>query len=83
MAVIREMMRVVKPGGKVIAFQPDCSLDISYPDSWALERITYLWKGLFATALMGRKLLYSLRGLSLTLIEGVLKGSRRKLWKRR
>ena len=75
MAVIREMMRVVKPGGKVIAFEPDCSLDISYPDGWAMERMTYLWKGLFANALMGRKLLYSFRGLSPTLIEaGVLMG---------
>lgn len=70
MAVIREMMRVVKPGGKVIAFEPDCSLDISYPDGWAQEQMTSLWKGSFANPLMGRKLFHCFRATAPSHIEG-------------
>jgi len=55
--VIREMLRVAKPGGLVIALEPDCAIDISYPDTPAMALINKVWKGLFPNPLIGRKLI--------------------------
>ena len=57
MAVIREMLRVVRPGGHVIAYEPDChTLEIAYPASSVPAFMNRAWAGLFAEPQMGRKL---------------------------
>jgi len=45
-AVVSETLRVLKPGGYAIAFEPDSSHEFSYPDSWGLKQMTRLWNGL-------------------------------------
>lgn len=60
-AAIREMLRVTKPGGYTIAFEPDCMLDMSYPENAGLPTITYLFQSLFAQPQMGRQLVYRFR----------------------
>jgi SAM-dependent methyltransferase len=61
LAAIREMLRVTRPGGFVIAFEPDCCVDFSYPPNPSLERMTYLWNKLFPNPLMGRQLIHLFR----------------------
>jgi SAM-dependent methyltransferase len=58
---IREMLRVAGPRGTVIALDPDCCIQFSYPSSWALDRMAAVWDGLFADALIGRKLFHHFR----------------------
>lgn len=55
-AVLKEMLRVCKPGGVVAAVEPDFSYQRCYPDSWAYERMPALLGGLFPDPFIGRKL---------------------------
>lgn len=54
--VIREMLRVVKPGGFVVAFEADFEYEIAYPPCPAFASINKIWKGLFQQPAAGRKL---------------------------
>ncbi len=75
-AVIREMLRVVRPGGYVVAYEPDCqAFDIGYPPSTAPAFIHRLFTGMFAEPQMGRKLVDSFRaaGASIAHAGAVLK----------
>lgn len=48
-AAIREMLRVTKPGGYTIAYEPDCFLDMSYPPNPSLATMTFLLNKLSRT----------------------------------
>jgi ubiquinone/menaquinone biosynthesis C-methylase UbiE len=48
MRVVREMMRVARPGGFVVAYEGDfSSVGTSHPACTALETIHRIWRGLF------------------------------------
>ena len=69
-AATREMIRVVKPGGWTIAFEPDRLFDMSYPENAGLPTITYLFQNLSAHPRMGRQLVHrSRRYLSCRICE--------------
>jgi len=55
-AVLKEMLRVSKPGGVVAVTEPDFSFQRCYPDTWAFERIADLFGKLFPDPFIGRKL---------------------------
>ena len=59
--VIREMFRVTRPGGFVVAYEPDCCIEFCYPPNAAMERMSYLWRHLFPHPLMGRQLVHLFR----------------------
>ena len=40
--VIHEMLRVVRRGGFVVAYEPDCCIEFCYPPNAAMERMSYL-----------------------------------------
>jgi SAM-dependent methyltransferase len=61
LAAIREMFRVTRPGGFVVAFEPDCCVDFSYPPNPSLERMTYIWNKVFPNPQMGRQLVHLFR----------------------
>jgi ubiquinone/menaquinone biosynthesis C-methylase UbiE len=61
MRVIREMMRVVRPGGYAIAFEADFAIDLSYPACAALVSLNKIWQGLFQNPAAGRKLVHYFR----------------------
>lgn len=54
--VIREMLRVAKPGGFVIAFEADFAIDISYPANPGTALINKVWQGVFQNPSVGRRL---------------------------
>ena len=54
--VIREMLRVAKPGAFVLAFEADFAYEIAYPPEPALALINKVWQGLFQDPSAGRKL---------------------------
>lgn len=54
-AVLKEMLRVCKPGGVVAAQEPDFSFQRCYPDSWAYERLPDLFRRLFPDPFLGPK----------------------------
>ena len=58
---LREMRRVARKGGIVMAQEPDLAFSCSYPSNWAYERIPAIFDKLFADALVGRKLVDLLR----------------------
>jgi ubiquinone/menaquinone biosynthesis C-methylase UbiE len=60
-AGVREMLRVTRPGGFTVVFEPDCSGEFSYPPNPAMDRMSFLWRSLFPHALMGRQLLHLFR----------------------
>lgn len=60
-ATIREMLRVVRPGGFVMAYEPDCTVTVSYPPYDGLATSIYLWQKLFARPYMGRELNHRFR----------------------
>ena len=66
---VREMMRVVRPGGYAIAFEPDLVAEFSDPESKALPLINRVWNGLFPNPNSGRKLVHYFRGAGATRIE--------------
>lgn len=60
-AVIREMLRIAGPGGKVIAYEPDCATSYFYPPFGAEDRLGPMMCELFADARIGRKLVHHFR----------------------
>lgn len=67
--VVREMMRVVRPGGYAIAFEGDFAIDLSYPPCDGLASINKLWQGLFQNPAAGRKLVHYFREAGASTIE--------------
>ena len=65
-AAIREMLRVTKPGGYTIAYEPDCIFDMSYPPNPGLATMTFLFNKLFAHPNMGRQLVHRFRAAGAT-----------------
>jgi ubiquinone/menaquinone biosynthesis C-methylase UbiE len=61
MRVVREMMRVVRPGGYAIAFEADFAIDLSYPECPALLSLNKVWQGVFQNPAAGRKLVHYFR----------------------
>jgi ubiquinone/menaquinone biosynthesis C-methylase UbiE len=61
LAVIREMFRVTRPGGFVVAYEPDCCIEFCYPPNAAMQRMSYLWQHLFPHPLIGRQLVHLFR----------------------
>jgi SAM-dependent methyltransferase len=60
--VVREMMRVVRPGGFVVAYEGDfTAVGTSHPPCAALETIHRVWRGLFQNPDAGRRLVHYLR----------------------
>ena len=58
---IREMIRVAKPGGAVLAHEPDLAFACCYPPSPAYEQIPAMWAAVFPHPLMGRRLVHLFR----------------------
>ena len=54
--VIREMLRVVRPGGFVVAYEADFLSEFSDPPCDALLTINRLWNGLFQSPRLGRQM---------------------------
>ena len=54
--VIREMLRVAKPDGFIVACEADFAFEIAYPPEPALALINRIWQGLFQDPSVGRKL---------------------------
>jgi hypothetical protein len=54
--VVREMLRVVKPGGFVVAFEADFAFELAHPPCPALPSMNRVWHGLFQNPALGRKL---------------------------
>lgn len=60
--VVREMMRVVRPGGFVVAYEGDFSaVSTSHPPCAALETIHNVWRELFQNPPAGRRLVHYFR----------------------
>ena len=60
--VVREMMRVVRRGGFVVAYEGDFSVvGTSHPPCAALETIHRVWRGLFQNPPAGLRLVHYLR----------------------
>jgi ubiquinone/menaquinone biosynthesis C-methylase UbiE len=70
MAGVREMMRVVRPGGHAVAFEADFVVELSDPESSALALINRVWNGLFQNPRCGRKLVRYFREAGASRIEG-------------
>jgi SAM-dependent methyltransferase len=72
--VIQGMLRVLRPGGFLVAYEPDCCMDFSFPPNAAVERMSYLWKNLFPHPLIGRELVHLFRtaGVAIDSAGGVL-----------
>ena len=66
---LKEMKRVCKPGGIVFAHESDINSIISYPESWAYQKLKEYLNMLFADALIGRKLVSYFRRLQLQNIK--------------
>jgi SAM-dependent methyltransferase len=56
LAVLREMRRVVRPGGIVAAQEPDNAYQRTEPESWAFPLLIQVFESLFAHACIGRRL---------------------------
>ena len=69
MAVVREMLRVVKPGGYAIAYEADFSGEVSDPPCPALVSINKIWNGLFQNPTGGRQLVGYFRRAGATRIQ--------------
>jgi SAM-dependent methyltransferase len=69
MAVVREMMRVVKPDGYVIAYEADFVVELSDPPCPALASINKIWNGLFQNPRGGRHLVGYFRQAGATRID--------------
>ena len=64
--VLREMFRVTRPSGFVVAYEPDCCIEFCYPPNAAMDRMSYLWRHLFPHPLMGRQLVHLFRSAGAT-----------------
>ena len=69
MAGVREMMRVVRPGGYAVAFEGDFVVDLSDPESDALGLINRVWNGLFQNPKAGRRLVRYFREAGASSVE--------------
>ena len=69
MAVVREMLRVLKPGGYAIAYEADFVVEVSDPPCPALDSINKIWHGLFQNPTGGRQLVRYFRKAGATRIE--------------
>jgi ubiquinone/menaquinone biosynthesis C-methylase UbiE len=68
--VVREMMRVVRPGGFVVGYEGDFSVvGTSHPPCAALETIHRVWRGLFQNPPAGRRLVHYFRDAGATEIR--------------
>jgi ubiquinone/menaquinone biosynthesis C-methylase UbiE len=73
--VLAEMVRLARPGGRVVSVEPDCETSICYPPHPAFDRLAELFAVAFsrngADPLLGRRLteLYRHRGLVDVTIE--------------
>lgn len=60
--VVKEMMRVVRPGGFAVAYEGDfCGVPTSYPDYPALDPLYRAWRGLFQNPAAGQTLVHHFR----------------------
>jgi ubiquinone/menaquinone biosynthesis C-methylase UbiE len=66
---LKEMKRVCKPGGIMMAHESDISSFISYPETWAYQKQKDYLNLLFADALLGRKLVSYFKQLQLQSIS--------------
>jgi SAM-dependent methyltransferase len=89
--VLAEMVRLARPGGRVVSVEPDCENGICYPPHPAFDRLAELFTAAFsrngADPLIGRRLaeLYRDAGLEDVTIEAracvyPLGHSRRTIW---
>jgi SAM-dependent methyltransferase len=70
LCVVREMMRVVRPGGFAIAFEGDfTSVGTSHPPCAAIETIHRVWRGLFQNPSAGRRLVHYFREAGATVMH--------------
>jgi ubiquinone/menaquinone biosynthesis C-methylase UbiE len=67
--VIREMLRVAKPGGFVVAFEADFAYEIAYPPEPTLGIINRIWQGMFQDPSAGRKLVSYFRAAGVREIQ--------------
>jgi ubiquinone/menaquinone biosynthesis C-methylase UbiE len=73
MAVVREMLRVVKPGGYAIAYEADFVVELSDPPCPALGSINKIWQRVFQNASAGRHLVgYFRKGGATSLQAGAV-----------
>ena len=70
MSGVREMLRVVRPGGYVVVYEPDFVAEFSDPESSALGLINRVWNGLFQSPKTGRRLLRYLREAGASQVRG-------------
>jgi SAM-dependent methyltransferase len=59
--VLREMFRVVKPGGSILAVEPDFEFQCSDPPTRAYQRMSKMFGAAFEDAQLGRRLVRLLR----------------------
>lgn len=69
-SAMREMMRVVRPGGRAVAYEPDLVLEFSDPASSALALINRVWNGLFPQPNIGRTLVRGFTQAGASHVEG-------------
>jgi ubiquinone/menaquinone biosynthesis C-methylase UbiE len=62
---IAEMKRICKPGGIILAQEPDVSFILSFPESDACRTLQKVVTGLFADVQLGRKLISFFHKISL------------------
>jgi len=70
MAVVREMLRVLKPGGYAVAYEGDFVVEMSDRPCPALASINKIWNGLFQNPTGGRHLVGYFRKAGATRITG-------------
>jgi SAM-dependent methyltransferase len=66
--VVREMLRVVKPGGHVIAYEIDFTGAFSLPPAPATEAVRRIWVGLLQNPAGGRRLLDDFRAAGAAIV---------------
>ncbi len=72
--VIQEIQRVLKPGGRAIAYEPDFTVDFSEPESWGITQMGKVWRGMFPSPHIGRKLAGMFRKVGMTVEVGGFQG---------
>lgn len=65
--VVREMLRVVRPGGLAIAYEGDfTAVSTSHPECAALAMLHRVWRGLFQNPAAGNRLIHDFRAAGAT-----------------
>jgi ubiquinone/menaquinone biosynthesis C-methylase UbiE len=67
--VVREMLRVVKPGGAVVAYEIDFTGTFSHPPAPAMESLRRICVDLFQNPAGGRRLLDDFRAAGATIVQ--------------